>query len=219
MRVVQAQGYQDPRDAISHDWIRLFQDMGWSPRLIPNRLDDITPMLDDMDGLILTGGNDLNPDRSGLSADYIRDAALERDQQETRLLKQAETRRLPTLGVCRGLQMINCHYGGRLVRVDSSAHVATRHQLRIHGEPWRSLLEAQGDVNSFHNCGVAADGLGRDLVAFATSSEGAVEGLHHRRLPMVGIMWHPERCAPPTPADRELLCRLFAEGSFWEHTD
>lgn len=217
MRVVHPQGYQEPRDAISHDWIRVLEDMGWSPRLIPNGLSDVAGMVDEIDALILTGGNDLTADLSGLDAGEVRDTAPERDRQEARLLQEAAQRGLPTIGICRGLQMINCHYGGRLVRVDSVAHVATRHRVRVNGDPWRSLLGDGGDVNSFHNCGVAADGLGAELAAFATSEDGTVEGLYHRRLPLLGIMWHPERSAPLAAADRALLHRFFSEGSFWNH--
>jgi gamma-glutamyl-gamma-aminobutyrate hydrolase PuuD len=215
MRVVHPQGYQEPRDAISHDWMRLFEEMGWSPRLIPNRVSDVAAMVDEIDALILTGGNDLGADLSGLNAAEVRDMAPERDRQEGRLLQEAARRALPTVGVCRGLQMINCHYGGRLVRVDSAAHVATRHRVRIDGEPWQSLLGAGADVNSFHNCGVAVDSLGDGLVAFATGEDGTVEGIHHRSLPLVGLMWHPERCDPLTRADGELLRRLFIDGPFW----
>lgn len=219
MRVVHPQGYPEPRDAISHDWIGVLEEMGWSPRLIPNRMSNVAGMVDEIDALILTGGNDLTADLSGLDAGDVSDTAPERDQQEARLLQEAAQRGLPTVGICRGLQMINCHYGGRLVRVNSAAHVATRHHVRIDSDPWRSLLGSGRDVNSFHKCGVAADGLGADLAAFATSDDGTVEGLYHRRLPLVGIMWHPERSAPLAAADRELLRRFFSEGNFWKHAD
>jgi len=215
MRVVHAQGYSEPRDAISHDWIRLLEDLGWSPRLIPNSVADVSSMLDEVDGLVLTGGNDLTTPVSGLDAGEVSDTAPERDQQEARLLDEAARRALPTVGVCRGLQMINCHYGGRLVRVDAATHVATHHEVRVDGEPWRSLLGAQRDVNSFHNAGIPADGVGEDLVVFASAEDGSVEGLRHRRLPLVGLMWHPERCDPFDTADRVLLSRLFTDGCFW----
>jgi len=217
MRVVHPQGYDEPRDAISHDWIRFLEDMGWRPRLIPNRSSDVAGMLEEIDALILTGGNDLTADLSGLDAGAVSDSAPERDHQEARLLDEAARRALPTVGICRGLQMINCHHGGRLVRVDSSSHVATRHRVRVDGDPWRALLGAGAEVNSFHKCGVGADGLGAELAAFATSEDGTVEGLYHRRLPLLGLMWHPERSTPFKAADRELLRRLFREGSFWNH--
>lgn len=219
MRVVHPQGYQEPRDAISHDWIRVLEEMGWSPRLIPNRLSDVAGAVDGIDALILTGGNDLTAELSGLDAGEVRDTAPERDQQEARLLQEAARRGLPTIGICRGLQMINCHYGGRLVRVDSMAHVATRHRVRITDEPWRSLFGPASEVNSFHGCGVAANGLGTDLVAFATGEDGTVEGFYHRHLPLLAIMWHPERSVPLAAADRALLQRFFNEGSFWNHAN
>lgn len=217
MRVVHPQGYQEPRDAISHDWIRVIEGLGWRPRLIPNRLSDVAGLVDEIDALVLTGGNDLAAGLSGLDAAEVTDTAPERDHQEARLLDEAARRGLPTVGVCRGLQMINCHHGGRLVRVDATAHVATRHRVRIEGEPWRAVLGAGGDVNSFHRCGVATAGLGAELAAFATSDDGMVEGLYHRRLPLLGVMWHPERSPAIEAADRELLHRFFNQGSFWNH--
>lgn len=217
MRVVHPQGYREPRDAISHDWIRVAEEMGWRPRLIPNQSSDVAGIVEELDALILTGGNDLTAGLSGLDAADVTDTAPERDRQEARLLDAAARRGLPTVGICRGLQMINCHHGGRLVRVDATAHVATRHRVRIGGGSWRALLGPGSDVNSYHRCGVAAGTLGDDLLAFATSEDGSVEGLHHRHLPLIGVMWHPERGAAINPTDRALLDRLFNEGSFWNH--
>ena len=215
MRVVSAAGYTESRDAISHDWIRLFQEQGWSPRLIPNRLNEVGRLLDDLDGLILTGGNDISADLSGLPASSVREPAPERDHQERKLLQESERRRVPVLGICRGLQMINCHYGGRLVEVDSDSHAGSTHSVRFLEEPWQSLWGERVDVNSYHDRGIAPEGAGRDLVPFSLSGDGTVEGLYHRNLPVLGIMWHPERCENLGESDGEFLGRFFGEVGFW----
>ena len=111
--------------------------------------------------------------------------------------------------------MINCHYGGSLVAVDPNLHSRTSHPVRFQGEPWQSLWGKQMEVNSFHEYGITAGGLGRDLVAFSFSGDGTVEGLHHSCFPVLGLRWHPERCRNLSRGDGELLRRLFSEASFW----
>ena len=131
-------------------------------------------------GLVLTGGNDL----AVLGGD-----APERDAVENALLDLAERRGLPVLGVCRGMQVIQQRFAIPLRRVEG--HVAQRQVIRIDGEP--------REVNSYHH--FAAFDSRPPLDVWAVADDGVVKAIRHSAQPMAGIMWHPERFAPFSPAD------------------
>jgi gamma-glutamyl-gamma-aminobutyrate hydrolase PuuD len=188
MRVVENAGYPERRDAISHDWIRLFDSFGIVPLLVPNGVADATRYLDlGTKGLLLTGGDSLGPD----------DALSIRDRTEETLLAGALRRELPVLGVCRGLQVINRHFGGRLERALPEPHVGEHDVKLAGGESIR--------INSFHDEGVLISGLAPALSAFAVTAGGVVEGVRHETLPLTAIQWHPERPSPSAKFDGELL--------------
>ncbi|MBC7952336.1 MAG: gamma-glutamyl-gamma-aminobutyrate hydrolase family protein [Rhodospirillaceae bacterium] len=196
MRVTQASGYVEPRDAISHDWIVRLAEWQMVPLLVPNALPDPAAYLDALapDLLVLTGGED-----TGVSP--------ERDRTETLLLDAAITRGIPVLGVCRGLQLINACFGGHLVAV--TGHVATEHALQVAG-PWQPLIGSGPRVNSYHNFAIPAEGLGAGLEALATDECGNVEAVRAPGLSLAGIMWHPERHAARSE-DRLFMTRLAAK--------
>ena len=200
MRIIEAPGTAELRDAISHDWLARLAAWDMTPVPVPNILAQPEAYLDGMgvDLLVLTGGEDLG-------------VTPERDDTESRLLAHALGNGLAVLGVCRGMQLINHYLGGRLSRIDD--HVACSHAVVV--EPvWRDLYPGPTTVNSFHALGIAADGLAEGLAAAAFDREGHVEAFHHRTKPLAGIMWHPERPAAPAE-DRRLIESLIAEGAFW----
>jgi N5-(cytidine 5'-diphosphoramidyl)-L-glutamine hydrolase len=190
MRVTQASGYIEPRDSISHDWLARLGEWDMTPLLVPNHLSAPESYLDGLDAdlLVLTGGDDL-----GITP--------ERDRSEIKLLEHALHKGIAVLGVCRGMQLINVHLGGRLVPVDG--HVTRPHAVSV-GILWQDHYKAETMVNSFHAQAVPADGLAPGLVAAAHDGEGNVEALFHQTLPMAAIMWHAERPGAP-PGDRKLL--------------
>lgn len=196
MRVTPAANYSETRDSISHDWISRLVEWEMTPILIPNLGQPATALLSDFrpDVLVLTGGDDLG-------------VTPERDVTESALLAHAISVGLPVLGVCRGLQLINVHLGGRTVSV--TGHNGGSHDVVV-AAPWHRLYGETANVNSFHGQGVPKDGIGDGLQITATDGDGFVEGLCHPVKPLAAVMWHPER--PGAPAgDRQLLSGL-AEG-------
>ena len=195
MRVVSAEGYAEERDALAWDWHRflaaVFPDACWvSIPNLGNRVDDYVRELR-IDGLILTGGNDLG-------------TAPLRDMTEKALLAYSLENSIPAFGVCRGLQVIQHHFGGAVRSCSEGTHVSTRHSVRFlqpAGGP------AERMVNSFHGHGVRSDELAAPLQALAVSEDGWVECMAHRARPMVGVQWHPERNAVPDREDVLLMRR------------
>jgi len=201
MRVTEATGYKEARDSISHDWLRRLGEWGMTPLLVPNLGNKAPTALDDLkaDVLVLTGGDDLGE-------------TPERDETEALLLDHALSLEMPVFGVCRGLQLINAHFGGRLTPVEG--HAATLHEVSIEGK-LEEFYGPKAKVNSFHELGIAPEGLGESLIADALDESGLVEAAHHQTLPIAAVMWHPER-KEALEGDRLLMVRLGNEGAFWK---
>lgn len=189
MRVLESQGYHEPRDALAQEWSNFMNaalpDAAWLP--IPNLgAKSVRTYCEkwDVNRLILTGGEDIG-------------VSLIRDETERDLLIWARELALPVLGVCRGMQMMAEGVGVALKSVEG--HVRTRHIL-------------QGDfvreVNSFHNYGLAECPRGFEVSARA--EDGEIEAMRNRELHWEGWMWHPEREKPFQSADIDRLRRLFA---------
>jgi len=195
-RVDDNETYEERRDCLDQRWAVFLQRINVFPLPLSNLLTEPRRLLDELplNGLILTGGNDM----SGIPG--ARSSAPERDHLEARLLDVAAEIGLPVLGVCRGLQMINVYLGGRLRQVED--HVATRHRLTLVSD---SAIHFPDEVNSFHDMGMFDADLAEGLRVLARAPNGIVEAAAHRSLPWVGIMWHPEREKEPVAEDLDLF--------------
>lgn len=205
MRVMRRR-HDEQVDCLAHDWWPYFDARGIVPILVPNTLRDVARHLSALgaEGLLLTGGNAVEPDSAnGVPEDY----SPERDRTERALLDYAISRALPVLAVCRGLQLVNSYFGGKVQRGIArdprvrDQHVAANHPVELLNTEWRSLAGSDRvEVNSFHDDGVFIDELAADLEATAASEDGQlVEGLRHRGKRLIAVQWHPER---PDPAAR-----------------
>jgi len=188
MRVLEAQGYYEPRDALAQDWSNFMSaalpDAAWLP--LPNLGVKKARAYCEKWGvnrLILTGGEDI-----GVSPI--------RDDTELELLIWARERAIPVLGVCRGMQMMAVWAGVALKPVEG--HVRTRHIMR--GDFVR-------EVNSFHNYGLTECPQGFEVLA--RTEDGVVEAIRNPALCWEGWMWHPERERPFQSVDIDRLRRLF----------
>ncbi|MEP6624388.1 MAG: gamma-glutamyl-gamma-aminobutyrate hydrolase family protein [Acidimicrobiia bacterium] len=186
------------RDALDQAWTSWIGQTGDLAVPIPNTTADVVAFVRafELDAVVLSGGNDL------AHLDGATNPAPERDATERALLTHATDSGLPVLAVCRGMQMLVTFWGGAPTPL--TGHVGVPHAIERVFSPWR--LRA-GPVNSFHDWGIAPDGVGATLEVLASAPDGSVEAVAHRTLPQVGIMWHPER-AVPDPADRDLLAGL-----------
>ncbi len=161
---------------------------------------DVDPAIfvDRLDGILISGGADVGPERYGATpAETAQAAEPERDDFELGLLDAASDASLPVLGICRGLQIINVHAGGTLHQhIPEHSHDDLDPSEPIHDisiVPGSRLAELYGsshEVNSLHHQTV--DRVGSGFTVTATHEDGTVEGLEHESLPILAVQWHPE---------------------------
>ena len=187
----------------------------------------LAEVLGSMDGLLLTGGGDIDPARYDQANEGSREIDRDRDALEARAWEVAAERGVPVLGICRGLQAINVFAGGSLLQhVDGhegpswdTGEPATHPIDVVPGTRLGNLLAPGAEplvVNAYHHQGVRSADLAPGLVAaaWAESSAGRlVEGLESPgpRF-VVGVQCHPER-TDSTPSVFENVFEAFVDAA------
>ena len=181
---------------------------GCTPVVIPSYDDEkaLVSLLDSLDGIVLSGGADIDPD-------YLSEEPLDcvsvnprRDAQELLLVRLAVDRQIPVLGICRGIQVLAAALGGKLYQdiklqhdqppIEHSQTIARglpSHEVRI--EKDSLLFSIMGTeelaVNSFHHQAVKQVPAGFRVTA--TAPDGIIEGMESTAFrPILGVQWHPE---------------------------
>jgi len=193
--------WQDVEAAlIPYDYVRAVERAGGRAVLIPPDDDGIEEVLDALDGLIFSGGNDMTPESYGAETDPTTNGTNPaRDRGELALLTAALERDLPVLAICRGVEVLNVVRGGDLVQhlpdvVGHDEHRAVAgefsdHTVRV--DPSSRIESVQGVVKSHHHQGLGRVGDGLREVAWA--DDGIVEAVEDPEKPfLVGVLWHPE---------------------------
>ena len=162
-----------------------------------------TAILAEIDALLLTGGDDVDPAVYGGDPGDTGSSDRRRDEFEIRLIRGALDRDMPILGICRGIQILNVAHGGTVRNLRSDEALSDRHGIDVDSftahevdiPPGTHLAEVLGArkhrVNSFH--GQAVGRVGAGLRACATADDGVIEGVERfDRAFVIGIQWHPE---------------------------
>lgn len=182
---------------------------GGTAVLLPPQQPDVADrVLDGLDGLIITGGRDVDPARYGHQRHTTTDEpAGDRDAWEFALVRRALDRRLPVLGICRGAQVLNVVLGGTLHQHLPDVLGHTRHQLgnavfttsavlTVPGTRLAGLVGESTDAQCYHHQGI--DQLGNGLIVSAIDSvDRTVEAVEldpttHPDQFAVAVQWHPE---------------------------
>jgi len=209
-------------------YVTALERAGLVPLIVPplSSTEAASSVLDSVSGLVLTGGEDVDPARYGEKRhEKVRSVNVARDATEAALVEEARARGLPVFAICRGIQILNVALGGTLVqdipsqcRTDidhdeEGARTSRTHEVSI--EPGSLIAGAVGtehlSVNSFHHQSVkrVADG----MKVTARSPDGVIEGIEStdEKWWVMGVQWHPEEMTDSAePWDRGLF-KAFAK--------
>lgn len=177
---------------------------------------DVAEMVAHLDGLVLSGGADVEPSRYGEDAhEKLGQTEPDRDEWELALYAAARKKGIPVLAICRGFQLVNVAHGGSLNQhvelEDGAGHPqwdvdgreATHEVSCVAASIVASLVGEHAAVNSLHHQTVGR--LGDGLSASAFASDGVIEGFESSDGRVVAVQWHPELLEAPDPTFRWLV--------------
>ncbi|BDR55972.1 gamma-glutamyl-gamma-aminobutyrate hydrolase family protein [Xylocopilactobacillus apis] len=193
---------------VNEDYVISVQKNGGIPLIIPFNTDHevIKEQVEQIDGLILSGGHDVTPiNYHEEPLEKLQETSPQRDDFDFTLIKEAMTRKLPILGICRGIQIINTYFGGSLYQdlsyrkeltyrhmqkyspTEVTHHIEVQQQSQLHDILGKNSLI----VNSFHHQ-ILKD-LAPNFKAVAHAKDGVIEAIESKDYPyLLGIQWHPE---------------------------
>ena len=195
---------------------------GGIPMVLPPIVEMAEKVAGRIDGLLLSGGSDLDPSYYGEEpVPELNPTVPKRDAFEMALVEHALERGMPVFGICRGLQVLNVALGGTLYQdLPSQLHPdLIAHRQQVPKWQWTHEVEVDGNskvagimetddtrVNSYHH--QAIKDLSGDLVAVAHSSDGVIEAAESPNLSerwLVGVQWHAEAMRDVGPENRNLF--------------
>jgi putative glutamine amidotransferase len=211
-------GYRTPQIMLGSPYLAALEHLGGTPLLVTPAHDDgsIARLIDLADGLMLTGGEDVDPACYGQEP-HAKLGAVNRarDRMEMAALERALERGIPVLAICRGIQLLNVALGGTLFQdlPSERAEGIIHEQDAPINERWHGARVAEGSrlaqifgatdlfINSFHHQGINV--LADRLHPTVWAEDGLIEGVEGKDHPwMIGVQWHPERGEAETRGDR-----------------
>jgi len=214
---------QSGRYAVSARYVTCVNRAGGNAVLLPPEAADIVTLLDRIDGLILSGGGDISSDLyGGFPHPDLYGVNIDRDRTEMLAVKYAIEYKLPLLGICRGIQIMNVALGGTLIEhIPEMVGETVRHRLPDDKENLHSVkllpnsLTArifgmvEMDVPSFHHQAVRK--VASSLKEVAHAQDEVIEAVEMPAHPFfIGVQWHPELSEDPL---QEKLFNAFIEAT------
>lgn len=227
---LRATGKTRPTETVARSYIEAVEAAGAYAWLVPNAgdLDRVPALLERVDGLLLTGGDDPHPHLFGEEPlPGIDQVDERRDRFEIELVRAARERGVAVFGICRGAQLMNVALGGDIYQdIANQTDSKVEHtQSRIDDGPWHRVevvpetrlasLVGAGSmaVNSFHHqaCRRVADEL---VVSARCPADGLIEALEDPGAAFfLGVQWHPELTALAGDPASQALFAAFVEGA------
>lgn len=170
---------------------------------------DLARRLERFDGVLMPGGADLGPERYGQVRVPETTAVVPfQDDLDLAMAQAVVAVGLPTLAVCRGMQVLNVALGGTLhqhLAETSVGHRKGMHDVEVERDSrLRAILGRDTvPVSSYHH--QAVDRVAKDLVVTARAADGVPEGVEHRSADVIGVQWHPEDLHATSPTDAALF--------------
>lgn len=193
---------------LASDYVYILEKAGATPVLLPQCSDfeNLKPLLDLLDGILVSGGHDVGPERyNTFPKPYCGTVSYRRDTQDLAVTRYMLDRDKPLLGICRGIQILNVAQGGTLYQdLEKEGgfehHFGDKYPRNV---GWHKVSLAEGSllrraygaeeisVNSFHHQAVRDPGTG--VTISARSSDGVPEAIEvEGHTFAVGVQWHPE---------------------------
>ena len=215
------------KTTVSIDYTKAVIAGGGIPIILPvvEKKEIILEQIKFLDGLLLAGGNDLNPFLYGENFKQgIKEVSEKRDKWEIYLFEEFLKTKKPVLGICRGHQLINIYFGGTLFqdlryvgekvlkhRQDFHPELVTHRVKFIDSE--NILYELYGEeisTNSFHH--QVIDKLGENLTSLGITEDGVIEAIQMKTHPFLyGIQWHPEMMTARGSSEMKKIFEVFVE--------
>ena len=207
-----------------NDYVEAVRRAGGIPILLPPGEEDISHILELVDGIIVSGGGDIRPEAYGGNSEHpsLNRLGLERDTLEINIIREMSERKdKPVLCICRGMQVMNVALGGTMYEHipdirETDTHrneegFWTIHEVTVNADS--KLAEAMGTdtVHTYSGHHQAVKDIASGLKVIAKSPDDIVEGLESIHHPwMVGIQWHPEKSAHEDSSQQRLFDKLVA---------
>ena len=182
------------RDSLDQNWFRILKNFKLQILPIPNLLTNPIEWIENqkIEAFILSGGNDL----SFFKKSNKKEVNECRDKLEILILRYCKKKKIPVIGICRGLQIINYFFNKKINLKKNIIHVNSKHNIYPNiQEKFRFFKEKKKviKVNSYHNFIIPVNEVSKELRIVYRDKDQNAEAVEHKSLPWVGIMWHPER--------------------------
>lgn len=199
-RLLLNESYYEVREALDIKWALLLKELNFLPIVLPTQYDfeEYFNTLG-IDGILLTGGNDLN------SVNENKESSL-RDEFEKKLIKYAIKYNTPIFGVCRGMHIIAEYFGSDLAKVQNQVNI--KHKLQINKKSkYYDRLNTLEKVNSYHNYSI--NNISNDFLVSAWGENQIIKAIEHKKYKIFAQMWHSERENPFNENELNLIKEFF----------
>lgn len=205
---------------VNREYVKTILKAGGIPVMLPiiEDLETICKQIENIDGLLLSGGQDLHPHHYNEEpSPKIGTICLERDRYEIAAVRHASSLNIPIFGVCRGLQLLNVVFGGSLHQDIPGHSQKMKREEAFHtieivpGTKMHKIFGAEKvKTNSFHH--QAVKHLAPGFRATACANDGTIEGIERIEGSFVmGVQWHPEMMVNLHPEMQKLFDAFVAE--------